>query len=280
MLRLGGEWCVMEDPRRKAVAPAMAFTLVELLVVIAVIAILISLLLPALSAARKAAKTLQCASNIRQICAGLIGYATDNRGRFPPNVLTPSAQSWCDADRIGQWVSVQLSSGTPGGGVMICPEDDGAWRSYSMNNWASSKFDASALVRANPAFATRVWSPAMQNASQMLLLTESWSSGGSAATGWYASPTVGKRSDYAGLLFGGGGGIAPFSAGPWGRVNCELTYSRHRAGLGAGTQPIGRLNIGYADGHVETRSNADLADPVTGLSTLDSLWSGLDSTYR
>lgn len=37
--------------------------------------------------------------------------------------------------------------------------------------------------------------------------------------------------------------------------------------------PIGRINIGYADGHVELKSNRQLVDPLTGVSTLDSLWS-------
>jgi prepilin-type processing-associated H-X9-DG protein len=41
-------------------------------------------------------------------------------------------------------------------------------------------------------------------------------------------------------------------------------------------ESIGRLNIAYADGHVALRSNDELADYHTGVSTLDSWWSPLD----
>ena len=55
-----------------------AFTLIELLVVISIIALLLALLLPALSAARKQARRIQCASNVRQQLVATFAYATDH----------------------------------------------------------------------------------------------------------------------------------------------------------------------------------------------------------
>ena len=60
-----------------------AFSLVELLVVIGIIAILISMLLPAMNKARESAKTLQCATQLRQIGVAIHAYASSNRGMTP-----------------------------------------------------------------------------------------------------------------------------------------------------------------------------------------------------
>src|SRR6185436_9716731 len=62
----------------------MGFTLIELLVVIAIIAILAALLLPALSGARGKAQRIQCASQLKQLTAGIALFATDRDDMFPP----------------------------------------------------------------------------------------------------------------------------------------------------------------------------------------------------
>jgi len=64
--------------------PRRGFSLIELLVVIAIIAILIGLIMPMLSGARRAAKSVQCKSNLRQLGQALLLYAGDNRGWYFP----------------------------------------------------------------------------------------------------------------------------------------------------------------------------------------------------
>src|SRR5579871_6111928 len=59
------------------------FTLIELLVVIAIIAILAAILFPVFAQARESARTISCASNIRQIGVAILMYVQDNDERFP-----------------------------------------------------------------------------------------------------------------------------------------------------------------------------------------------------
>ena len=84
---------VLQSPCRKVRPLKRGFTLIELLVVISIIALLITLLLPALQQARRAARVVQCSSNLHQYAVGLVSYTVDAFGYYPPN---PTADGFSD----------------------------------------------------------------------------------------------------------------------------------------------------------------------------------------
>lgn len=82
------------------------FTIVELMVVLALVAILLALLMPSLRAARSAAQTAGCLSNLHQIAAAATVYATDNTQTYPSrkyqtNVTLPNTSAFCTLGKNG-----------------------------------------------------------------------------------------------------------------------------------------------------------------------------------
>ncbi len=92
------------------------FTLVEILVVITIIVLLAGIALPAMSAAREAARSTACKSNLHQLGVGLQNYAFSN-GRY-----TSGAFDWNKDGPVTEvgWVADLTNRGTFCG-KMLCP---------------------------------------------------------------------------------------------------------------------------------------------------------------
>ncbi|MGA2499656.1 MAG: prepilin-type N-terminal cleavage/methylation domain-containing protein [Tepidisphaeraceae bacterium] len=110
-----------------------AFTLVEVLVVIGIIALLISILLPAVNRAFEHVNRVACASNFRQVGAGITMYLNDNKGSLPvpPGVTAdPNDAFWWQPARIadiGRYTMGPYLRLTPTSLKMLrCPTDEQA----------------------------------------------------------------------------------------------------------------------------------------------------------
>jgi prepilin-type N-terminal cleavage/methylation domain-containing protein len=113
------------------------FTLIELLVVIAIIAILAAILFPVFAQAKNSARTVTCASNMRQIGLALRMYVDDYDGEMPR-----TAHTHLGTDAV--WVIALSPYVANANAIRVCPNDQRAKEivgtrgtSYILNEYVS-----------------------------------------------------------------------------------------------------------------------------------------------
>jgi prepilin-type N-terminal cleavage/methylation domain-containing protein len=103
---------------------AKGFTLIELLVVISIISLLISILLPALASARKSARGIVCANQLKQLSTLGMMYANDNDDFLPFFKQGNGSSTYWYENEHAAWVFFYLNENSPAKEKLIqCPED-------------------------------------------------------------------------------------------------------------------------------------------------------------
>jgi prepilin-type N-terminal cleavage/methylation domain-containing protein/prepilin-type processing-associated H-X9-DG protein len=251
-----------------------AFTLVELLVVIGIIAIMISIMLPALSKVKDKARSVQCASNMRQLYTYCTMFAQENKGHLPRPCLADAKSPvfenvdlFCqkgagvmDPDAGVLWRYMQ---GGPDSkkDLLLCPGDNGENMAYGC-----------AVTRANRDFSYSLHAYTLSPKESVWGWTGIGPTLGivlgsvkSPSERIYITEELGPNDTWNLLIPTGGG------------INCDdIPTGRHQGqrflntkrGVSPASDPAyrrsGRGNHVFFDGHVELLTPADILDPING----------------
>jgi len=242
-----------------------AFTLIELLVVISIVALLIALLLPALRMARAQARTVMCMAHPKQISFALMMYAEDYEGYLPifnPYVYTNPASHEMF------WTDMLISGDNPQNGGYLPHQNDKTWinyGAYSENVLRCPEISDEVIARAGAAgggygvnslhvirqkFYGSQPTPTHTNMHKIMRPSEIWLVGDAQATTLIG---YGPGNTYFGA--GALNVVCPVLFFDWATTRGTEAGGRHNGGPSSLFHAD--ANVGFIDGHVETRSWMD-----------------------
>ncbi|MDB5288909.1 MAG: type secretion system protein [Phycisphaerales bacterium] len=219
-----------------------AFTLPELLVVIGIIALLLAILMPSLRRARQSARSVTCASNARQVVLSMLMYANDNQGYLP----TASEKGLVWSNSQPGWIAYFYPANEPAPGIDI-EFDHGAFMEYlghvgtrqSVLRCVEAELGTANYSYVLPAQLGDTTKPLVRlvripNSSRKIILVE--------MDGIIQTDGIAQRFD------------GHFNIGEGGADGDEPADHHMKVGT------TGYGNHGFADGHIESLSRADIDD--------------------
>ena len=260
---------------KKKKLPAGGFTLIELLVVIAIIAILAALLLPALARAKFKTKVINCTSNYKQWAAMANLYATDDpQGCMPSFSCAMAGGNPTDVATNFLIKMVDFGFNVP---MFFCPvrqSDEDAANAWFYKNGIPSHHYITTIAQLNQWFTDYQHGGRSVNGGYAKLLHDWWVPRPGSINGIFPVPNV-------------TGQTAPVGTLPWPlktsdkSASLQPIISDYAEANASSTDPntvpnneahfyggsLNSINLGFADGHVETHNRISISWQFTAQSS-------------